>query len=243
MQALYMNEFINPWRECPGCHQYYQNELSINIATKFVSFVQRQYPKDTERQVESLYVKLGALDNMLDTLQSVQKREAGVVATVLLSLIDRIKSESPPLHMRYSQFQAFAYNVHGIIALAEGTEESARQTVVHLEKSLQVFEAIGDADGIADAKGNIALAKSKYERGNNNEEVLKASKELYEMRVAEYGEDHELTIDAGVQFAYVLQDANRQEEARELLMKLLAKSKQVLGPHHNITKDIESTLK
>jgi hypothetical protein len=28
----------------------------------------------------------------------------------------------------------------------------------------------------------------------------------------------------------------------ELLMKLLATSKQVLGPHHNITKEIESTL-
>jgi hypothetical protein len=234
-QALYMNEFINPWRECPGCHQYYQNELSINIATNFVSFVQSQYPKDIERQVEALYVKLGALDNMLDTLQSVQKREADVVATVLLSLIDRIKSESPPLHMRYSQFQAFAYNIHGCyIALDEGTEESARRAVVHYEKCLKVCEAIGDADGFAAAKGNIAFAKSKYEGGNNNEEVLKASKELYEMRVAEYGEEHELTIDAGVQFATVLQNANRWGEAMELLMKLLATSKQVLGPHHNI---------
>jgi hypothetical protein len=116
-----MNEFIMPWRECPHCHQSYQNMLRIDIANKFVSFVRRQYPKDTER----LYVKLVALVNMLDTLQSMQKREAGVTATVLLSLIDRIKSESPPLHMRYSRFQAFAYSTHGNIALNEGTEESA----------------------------------------------------------------------------------------------------------------------
>jgi hypothetical protein len=60
-QARSTNEFVNPWRECPGCQQYYQNELSINIATKFVSFARRQYPKDTGRQVEALYVKLAAL--------------------------------------------------------------------------------------------------------------------------------------------------------------------------------------
>ena len=71
-------------------------------------------------QVDSLQVKLRALNSMIDKLQSVQKREAGVTATVLLSLIDRIKSESPPLHMRYSQFQAFAYSTHGLIALDEG---------------------------------------------------------------------------------------------------------------------------
>jgi hypothetical protein len=240
-QARDAIEFSDPWRECPSCHQYYQNELAVDVASKFVSFVRKQYPKDTERQVEALYVKLYAFDSMFGRLQPRQMMEAGVTGNVLLSLIDRMKIDAP-LPRRYSQFEADAYNVHGRIALDEGTEENARRAVVHYEKCLKVCEAIGDTDGIAAAKGNIALAKSKYERGNNNEEVLKASKELYEMRVAQYGEDHELTIDAGVQFAYVLQDANRQEEARDLLMKLLATSKQVLGPHHNITKDIESTL-
>ncbi len=57
-QARSMDEFRNPWGECPGCHQYYQNELAVDIATKFVSFARRQYPKDTGRQVDSLQVKL-----------------------------------------------------------------------------------------------------------------------------------------------------------------------------------------
>jgi len=43
-------------------------------------------------QVDSLQVKLRALNSMIDKLQSVQKREAGVTATRLLSLIDWIKS-------------------------------------------------------------------------------------------------------------------------------------------------------
>jgi hypothetical protein len=67
-----------------------------------------------------------------------------------------------------------------------------------------------------------------------NEEVLKASQELYEMRVAKYGEGNEYTITAGKIYAGHLQKVNRGEDARRLLMKLSATSKQVLGPHHTM---------
>jgi hypothetical protein len=236
-----INEFRKPWKECPGCHQDYQNELRIDIASKFVSFVRRQYPRDTRRQVEALYVKLCALGSMFERLQPVQKREVGVTANVLLSLIDRMKGDAP-LTRRYSQFEADAYSTHGLIAIFEGTDESARRAVAHFEKSLQVLEAIGAAGKIATAKTNIAIAKSKYEGDNNNEEVLKASQELYELRVAEHGDDDEYTINAGKIYAIDLKKANRREEARELLMKLLATSKQVFGSDHKITKEVKSML-
>ena len=241
-QAHGMNEFRGLWRECPSCHQIYQNELRIDIAAEFVSFVRTQYPGDTERQVESLHLKLRALDSMFERLQPVQKREAGVTANVMLSFIDRMKGGVSPLPRRYSEFEADAYNVHGRIAFAEGTDESARRAVTHLEKQLKVNEAIGDAEGIANAKANIAIAKSKYEGGRNNEELVKASRELYKLRIAELGEGNEFTINAGKFYAVDLQKANRGDEARELLTKLLATSKQVLGPHHNTTKEIESEL-
>jgi hypothetical protein len=240
-QARDMNEFRDPWRACPSCHQKYQNDLAIDIATKFVSFVRRQYPDDTQRQVEALEVKMRAFLNMLWRLQSVQKREAGVTANVLLSLIDRMKTEVSPLPMRYSQFQAFACNDLGHIALNEGTEESARRAVVHFENAREVYEAIGDADNIVAVKASIAIAKSKYNDGNT-EEVLKASKEEYEFRVSDYGDEDEHTIRAGKTYAVALQNANRGDEARELLTKLLATSKQTFGLHHNITKDIRLAL-
>ena len=243
MQTNEMNEFRDLWTNCPSCHQEYQNELGIDIASKFVSFVRRQYPKDTQLQVESLDLKLRALMDVFDRLQPVQKKEAKVTANVLLSLIDRTKTVVSPLPMRYSQFQAFAYNVHGWIALDEGTEESARRAVVHFEKELEVYEAIGDAEGIAIAKRNIAVAKSKYEGGSNNGELLKASQELYELRIAEDGEENEYTIIAGKIYAINLQKANRGDEARELLTKLLVTSKQVLGSDHSTTKMVASILK
>ena len=54
IRASDMNAFRDPWRVCHGCHQYYQNELAIDIAAKFVSFVRKQYPGDTYKQVEEL---------------------------------------------------------------------------------------------------------------------------------------------------------------------------------------------
>ena len=243
-QALEMTEFVQPWVTCPGCHQDYQNELGIDISTKFVSFVRRQYPDDTQKQVEALYLKLRAFYSMLERLQPRQKRELGVTANVLLSLIDRIMKEiSPPLPRHYFQMESDAYNVHGRIAFDEGTDDGARRAVTHLEKQLKVNKAIGDDDGIAAAKSNIAIAKSKYEGGRSNEELVKASQEIYELRVAELGDENEFTISAGRIYAINLRRANRGGEARELLMKLLATSKQVFGPDHNITKEVESKLK
>jgi hypothetical protein len=121
--------------------------------------------------VEALYMKHFDLMGMLDRLQPVQKTEAGVTANVMLSFIDRMKGGVSPLPRRYSEFEADAYNVHGRIALNEGSEESARRAVVHFEKCLEVSKVIDDADGIAHAKRSIAVAKSKYEGGNRNEEV------------------------------------------------------------------------
>jgi hypothetical protein len=240
--ALCPNEFIMPWRVCPGWHQSYQNDLAINIATKFVSFVRGQYPDDTKRQVESIHLKLRALMDMLIRLKPMRMREAGVTANVLLSLIDRMKAEGLSLSKRYLWVEASAYSDLGRIALFEGTEESARIAVVHFEKYLKVCEEIGHDAGVATAKGNIAIAKSKYESGNKNEELLNANQELYELRVAEHGEGSELAIDSGVIYAVLLQKANRGDEARDLLTKLLATSKQVLGPHHNTTKEVVLAL-
>jgi len=49
------------------------------------------------------------------------------------------------------------------------------------------------------------------------------------MRIAELGKGNENTIRAGRNYAIDLRKANRMDEARELLTKLLATSKQVLA--------------
>ena len=171
-----------------------------------------------------------------------QKREAGITANVLLSMIDRMKGEVSPLTMRYLYFKVGVYHLLGRIALSEKTEESARRAEAHFENQLKVSIELGYADDIAHARRNIACAKFNYE-GYNNEAMLKANQEMYESRVAKHGEKNDYTIRAGKILAMTLQDQNRGGEARELLVKLLATSKQVYGAHHNTTKEIELELK
>lgn len=70
------------------------------------------------------------------------------------------------------------------------------------EKCVKVGEATGDTDGIAHAKANIAVARSTNEDDNNEEELLKMSREFYELRVVEFGEEYDYTIDAGIDLPF-----------------------------------------
>ena len=150
-------------------------------------------------------------------LQPVQKREDGVTANVLLSLIDGMKNDAL-LTILYSQFEADAHNTLSQITDEEGSEESARRAVVHFENQLKVCEAFDMVDGIATAKSNIAIAKSKYKSGNSGE-LLKTSRELYDWCVATHGVGNEYTILAGNTNALELAKESRWRESRELLMK------------------------
>jgi hypothetical protein len=51
------------------------------------------------------------------------------------------------------------------------------------------------------------------------------------MCVAKFGKENENTIRDGRNYAIILRKANHDTEARKLLTKLFATSKQVLGPH------------
>lgn len=62
------------------------------------------------------------------------------------------------------RFSHTHYNALGRIALDEGTEESAIRAITHYENQLEVYEAIGDVEGAATAKINIAIAKVEVRR-------------------------------------------------------------------------------
>lgn len=58
-----VSQFSNPWEVCPSCNQNYQNELAVNLATKFVDFVENTYADDLSRYLEALLFKLTTLHN------------------------------------------------------------------------------------------------------------------------------------------------------------------------------------
>ena len=114
--------------------------------------------------------------------------------------------------------------------------------MVYAEKALEAYEAVGDDEGVAAAKTNIAFVKSMFVDGNN-EELLKAHQEMCELPVVEFGKGDALTIHEGRIYAIELQSANRRGGGKGTFENLLATSKQVHGYHHTTTKDVASALK
>jgi hypothetical protein len=146
-----MIEFRKPWRVCPSCNQFYQNELAIDIASKFVSFVRRQYPRD-QRQVESLHTKLNALDSMFERLQRNCKCAAISDWSYESSrTFDKALFRNWSIHIQHSWLYCYRW----------GIGRECKEGGCPLCKSTGVNDAIGDAEGIATAKGNIAVARSQ----------------------------------------------------------------------------------
>ena len=119
-----------------------------------------------------------------------------------------------------------------------------KRAVGYFEKKLKVSESIGHAENVLIAKRNIALAKSNCQGATfaEFEGIVKATRELYESGIAQLGEGCKYTIRVGMSYAIELQTLNRGDESKELLTKLLATSKQVFGPDHKTTKDVEYAL-
>ena len=48
-------ELTEPWDCCPSCKQQYQNELAVDLADEFVTFVEDRYPGDKKKHIWSRY--------------------------------------------------------------------------------------------------------------------------------------------------------------------------------------------
>ena len=239
-----VNDFVDPWRGCPGCKQRYQNELAIDLAEQFVSFVEEKHP---QKHLDALLMKLFALlQGGPDRLRPQQKKEANQVASKMLSIIERMKvAEPPPLPKdTLCFFEARVYTCLGDIAVGEGTKESAKTASGYYEKCRDICDQIGDAEGVTFAESNIAQTKYMCEGMSieNNEETLKKQQTLHKHLLEKCGQENIETTTTGLNLAVCLKHAHHGIEAERLTTKLVAISKRVLGSDHNVTKRAESLL-
>ena len=99
--AIYthMDAFAEPWHKCNNCKQTFQNQLSVDLASAFVSFVEVNYGQpgnsksDKLRVMAALRCQIVALSNLPDT-DTERKEELN---NKLLSMVDKTKNE---LNMR-----------------------------------------------------------------------------------------------------------------------------------------------
>ena len=105
-----------PWLVCLTCKQPYQNELAVDLANAFASFVQTKCPGDQRAQLRTLPLKLDALQNMG------AMEEAKEICNETLSMVDQMKMQDNSQPRGVLKIEAGAYNILGRIAFEGGTE-------------------------------------------------------------------------------------------------------------------------
>jgi len=235
-----LNEFVSPWRFCPTCCQPYENELATELATRFETFAENEYPNDPLKHLEALYLKLQSLRRRRRSLRPRQMEEAKSIPNKMLSVLKDMKTSNHSLSLRAREAEARTYNSLGLFAFEEGTKQSLEKAMEHFETFRDISESIGSTLGVTYAETNLALAKSNYKKDNNAS--TEECQELYKRCVDAFGKGNPHSIQTGVNLAVSLRKANRTIEAQGLLKMISATSKQVHGPNHKLTKKAESVL-
>jgi len=222
-----VDKFDEPWRTCPSCHQAYQNDLVLDLAAEFLTFVEGKYPGDQWKHLEALFGRLG----VLMAIQPKQNEEAKEIANKMISMIGQMKTTNMSLSPILA-IEAAVYNFDGCNSVREETKEGAKTAVEHFEKVRDICKAIGYVPGVDAAENNIALLKPTYGGGRkvSDVEYLAKRQKWYKESVQRFGESAQTTIETGMNLAFDLCEANRAIEGEMLVTKLAAMCKRVHGP-------------
>ena len=239
-----LNELFKIWSDCLTCKQRHQNELRVELAIEFLSFVETNYSDDQGMIVAALYEKLLSLERMIDTHKNrctpLARQEIKDIANKIFSITDLMKTKQ--CHLLYlSSTEALTHNSLGRIALEEGTEDSVHEALSHFEKYRDLSILLGlRPDRVAEAEYNISVAKEECGEDISIEKKVELSQKLYDVRLKSNGEGDIFALNVGTLLAKDLLNAYRLAEAESLLLKLATVSKQVHGADHSAFKKIHS---
>ena len=160
------HKFSEPWYKCNNCKQPFQNQLSIDLASAFVSFTEASYSHpscskwDKLKVLESLRMQIVALaihGNEVD------KTERTMLINNMLSIINQTKKDlnmsrwihMPKASVEYQyykalcgNYEAFAYSNLGIASFTGdfSDEESQIAMMMHLKKARAIYNLVDMKD-------------------------------------------------------------------------------------------------
>lgn len=137
-----------------------------------------------------------------------------------------------------------AFNLgSAIVFYDERTVESLKTSIAYAEKARDInksFRCFSDRQSHA-IDHLIATATAHLARLEGNDSkmseaaLMKNSKAAYEHQIAAHGATSVATINVGLAYAGRLKHERHDIEAERLVIKLLADSRRVHGPDHNVT--------
>lgn len=236
------------YENCTCCHNVYENNLSVDMASAFVAFIEKYYPgRQSYRRniLEALQLKLGVLSFMSARTSQVQKEEAKRIGRRMLPIIRELQAAAPS-PSEANKVACFEMGVHfmvGQIWRSEG-REGAQRSIPMFEKSRDMGIQLGETKNTKNAEFHLARAEEIIygvdETGIARD--IETRKAFYAKQLAELGQDATSTITAGRNLAFTLGLANRSIESLRLLKKIEGICRRVHGKDHHLTQQINLAL-
>ena len=241
-----MPSFIEPWEKCNNCKQPFQNQLSVDLSSAFISFAEASYGHpdsskwDKMKVMESLRLKIDALSNMAHTDNSNKaiKVEMTNITNSLLSMIDQTKKDlkmSRWVHMpqeseeyQYHRmlcvgYEAYAHEQLGTMLRNVTDKEGFNVKIMHWKKARAIFNLVGMTDTANEMDTIISWCTSKTQAANDGEASYTGTKSAvefmrneYDRNLNKFGMSSEATISIGLNYAEMLWKVDRCIEAERL---------------------------
>jgi hypothetical protein len=241
-------EFVVPWARCENCKQRHENQLRIDLLDEFKRFVDEQYPGSNWRHLAVQNQFLGAV---LSGAEISREKQEEIIDTTL-SVIDQLSIDPDPSSS--SKIELLKATTLGSISdirmrQEDLTEDEAMKCLGYLEEGRRIRESFGDALGVAKVETSIAYFKERcVERFGAQEafgkpsveKVIERLRNTYQLMSENFGEA--TSLQAGVDLATLLSNANHTVESWRLSKRLLAISQQYHGREHGTTIKIEGIL-
>jgi len=227
----------DPFKTCPNCHQYYMNDLSIDMAKKYIDFVQKTYPHNHTLILSAHVGRLESLTTKIQSRSPSQTKEAEQVANSILHKVREMKLKRIPVTHSDHVYEAYAYEILGCMTWedSDGDKGKLQEVLGYLEKSLDVSKANKFPNGCIRVRGFIEDVKSEINECDS-EESLVCQKQIYEQTSKEFGETSQNAIQTGLKYASTLKRLHQGVKSELLVYKLNDISYRNHGPDHRITK-------
>ena len=241
-KPTFKDEDEYPWETCPNCHQSYRGDFAIDMANKYVGFIEENYPHNHNLILRAKVGRLESLTAKNPGRTYSQTKEAEQVANSIIHKVEQMKLRRIQITGEDRVFEAYAYEILGCMIYEEAdfdyrVKRRLPEAIRYLEKSLELSTANNFDYGIVRAKGMILKVKSKLS-GQVDEESLKTYKIMYEQQIKTFGKSHSDPIKSGMDYAEALKLHNFGVKAERLFLELYEISTRYHGPDHELTKDV-----
>jgi hypothetical protein len=209
-QAADSTGYSTPWVICNNCKQQFQNQVSLDLSSAFVSFAEKAYNFSGNSKWDKVKV-MTALQSKITILfkvvysnppredKGILKMECEMLIKKLMSMVDQTKKDlkisgwlhMPPTSFEYQyyrllcgDYEAVGYQYLGLVMSLAGTEASDKISITYYQKAKTIYNLLGLKDRAKYMDITIATFKDRLAScdGDGANVVVDASTKLDDAR-------------------------------------------------------------